>query len=641
MKSFPVSNRRNGRAGSPVLEIRLLGRMAIAVFGTPVELRSAKGRALLAALALAEGKALLREEAAALLWPDVGSERARLSLRQTIKAVSDALPEAASPVFETTRSILRLEPGLCFVDLDALCACARQGLAHTDLLAGRDPLLAVGSGLKAGAVFDAWLSEQVDARRRDLDRSLEQALLAAADPVSVRDLARAVLALDPMSEAAARRLIAAQIALGQPQKALEAYDALWRALDAGGGAEPSPETHALVAPLSRARGGAALGSPAAVPQVPGPPVVTIRPFETEREADVPALAAARLAFAAAAQPFPDWRVTLEETPGTDFVLRGALLTEAGSRTLLVTLEAARDRRLVSAQRVRLDGSGALAGATVAAILRDMAPVSDARTPDADLSAAARGGRARALADRLRPEALRRARDLATTPGSPRSQAFATEARAAMLAAALDGRPPSTEEIASALDAAERAVDEDALSAAARNALGWCLLMERRFDAAAEEFALAAHLNPADAALQREAALGLALCDREVEARGLLTVADALDPDGRDGAPALRGLIAVALGEPAAALFPEDPAAPPALRAWRAVALAVGGDLEAAAAAVRPLARVGKGAAVALSRALPMRNVERGAAFRASLEAAFDAAIDSFGVGRKNAPPSPR
>jgi tetratricopeptide (TPR) repeat protein len=311
---------------------------------------------------------------------------------------------------------------------------------------------------------------------------------------------------------------------------------------------------------------------------------------------------------------------------------------------MVTLEAQRDSRLISAQRApepASDPAPALvptADALAAALMRDARAhdaVAAACAPgavtlgDAATPPALRPGHLRALAESMRPEALQRARELAAASGG--GSGFAAEAaRSTVLAAALEGRPPSASELAEALDAAERAVDSDPLAPEPRLALAWCLLMERRFDSAAEEFALAAHLNPVGAALQREAAFGLALAGRAAEARGLAAGADALDPARADGPDFLPGLISVALGD-LRATPPDDPGAPLMARAWRAAALAEAGDPAAAAKAVRALARGGVSAEEAVLRALPLRDPERYTALRRGLVAALEAARDGSGL----------
>ncbi len=634
MSARPEPASAHAAAADPRLRIRLIDGLSLSVGGRPLEIRSARGRALLAALALSEDGALAREDAAALLWPDAGPDRARLSLRQTVKALNDALGEAGVEAFEAGRSVLALDRDRCALDLDALAVCAAEGVAHPALLTGRDPFAALCAGAQAGPAFAAWVEALAALRRVALARDLEGALAAADDPFAARDLATAALALDPASEAATRRLITAQAALGEPQKALEAYDALWRALDARAGVEPAPETQAAIAPLLRR------SAPSAEATRPSPPrpLIAIRPFESERGTDRSALEAARLSLAAAVAAFGDWRVTLGDAAGADYVMRGAALSDTGGDTVLVTVESAAEDRLLSAHRAPLAaggaGAAASAGALACAARRDLMAAARREAEglaDAALAPAARPLRLRALAESLRPAALRRARELAAAPGFSDAEARAAEARAAALAAALEGRPLAARDLAAALEAAERAVDDDPLSPEARGALGWCLHAERRFEAAAEEFALAAHLNPADAALQREAALGLALAGRAAEARGLAEAADALDPVGPEAAPFLRFMIACALGDPQAAHIPVGDDAPPAARAWRAAALCEAGERAAAAVAARALREAGGPGPEAVRRALPLRDPARAEALRRALEEAYAATADMGGA----------
>jgi DNA-binding SARP family transcriptional activator len=632
-----VAHRASPRASADRLVVDLIGGASFSWRGRLIEIRAAKGRALLAALTLSDGGTLAREQAADMLWPGAETDRRRLSLRQTLKAVNDSLAGVGCDAFEAGRVALSLDLGRVTLDLDLLGACADQGVVHPILRAGGDPFAEVGAGLEAGAAFSEWLAKRISMRRAAMRSTLERALDVAPDAAHARDLALALRALDPAAEAPARRLIGAYADLGEPQKALEAYDALWRALDARGGGEPSAETQAAIAPLLT--GGSRRG-PDPRPEASAPRLtVAVRPFEAER-ADrrdgAWSLEALRLALAAALSRFDAWRVALDHRDDADYVLRGALVGEAGRSVLIATLETWPERRLVSAQRALVASLEAAHGAAQAADVFASALYRDAQARigapgdgrgalgDAATPPALRPMRARALAESLRPSALQRALELSSEPDERRG---AAAARSAVLSAALDGRPPSAAELAGALDSAERAVDADPLSPEARLALGWCLLMERRFDAAAEEFALAAHLNPASAPLQREAAFGLALAGRGAEARGLGACADALDPDRADGAGFLPGMTAFALGERHPPL-PDDPHAPATVRAWRAAALAEAGETVAAARAIRPLAWGGALAEDAIVRALPLRAPERVAALRRNLAAARAASQDS-------------
>jgi DNA-binding SARP family transcriptional activator len=77
-----------GLRGPQVLRLKIYGRFrAEDDFGQEIPIKSKKGRALLAYLALPPGKPRGREELMALLWSDRGDEQARGSLRQALSGL--------------------------------------------------------------------------------------------------------------------------------------------------------------------------------------------------------------------------------------------------------------------------------------------------------------------------------------------------------------------------------------------------------------------------------------------------------------------------------------------------------------------------------------------------------------------------
>ena len=64
--------------------------------GTPIPLTARKARAVLAYLALAQGRAQPRDKLAALCWAESNAEQARSSLRQALSAARRALDEAGT-----------------------------------------------------------------------------------------------------------------------------------------------------------------------------------------------------------------------------------------------------------------------------------------------------------------------------------------------------------------------------------------------------------------------------------------------------------------------------------------------------------------------------------------------------------------
>ena len=217
--------------------------------GTSLPL-AARDAALLAWLAL-EGPTA-RNRLARLLWPHSTEEAGRNSLRQRL--------------FQ-----LRRQLGAELISGQVTLALA-DGLRHD--LAASSPVLE-GGDPAIGGEFDTWLAQRREhgrlrSRQTLMDRvefaqqsgDWPQALLAAAE----------LLALEPMSEAAHRRLMQIHYLAGDRAAALQAYERCERLLRRELGVAPSAETQALRDTLRQATATAApLGTRAVPAAVLRPP----------------------------------------------------------------------------------------------------------------------------------------------------------------------------------------------------------------------------------------------------------------------------------------------------------------------------------------------------------------------------------
>lgn len=201
--------------------------------------------ALLAWLAL-EGPTA-RSRLAALLWPGSSAEAAGNSLRQRLFR-------------------LKRQCGMAPVLGSSVLALA-DGVQH-DLLDAGDVL--GGTRLEFGPEFADWLRRQ---RARRVDR-LRQSLTDLADMAEqARDFgdamqhAQELLALEPLSEAAHRRVIRLHYLAGDRAAALLAFDRCERMLKDEIGAAPDAQTLALLRALERETVDPALQPAAAVPAV--------------------------------------------------------------------------------------------------------------------------------------------------------------------------------------------------------------------------------------------------------------------------------------------------------------------------------------------------------------------------------------
>src|SRR5919197_687557 len=222
-----------------MLRVRLVGELTLEADGKRLEVPApANARAPLAWLALHPGTHS-RSEVAGTFWPDVLEESARASLRTALSAVRRSLGPAADGHLVATREVVGLEGA--WVD----------ALAFEELVAAGRPeeALALAQGELLPSLDDEWARDARDHQRRRRAEVLRELAERADDPAEAVRLARARLALDPLSEEAARDLIERLVAAGDRAGALVAYDELRERLRTTLGIAPSSPTRELVASI--------------------------------------------------------------------------------------------------------------------------------------------------------------------------------------------------------------------------------------------------------------------------------------------------------------------------------------------------------------------------------------------------------
>ncbi len=193
--------------------------------------------ALLAWLALEGSTPRLR--LAALLWPDSEPDAARNALRQRLFQLRKAL-------------------GFDAVVGSATLALA-EGLTHD--LHDADSVLGEAAPAASGE-FAAWLEQQRQRRRDRMQLSLVELAQMAEDAGDWSDAlshAHELLALEPVSEAAHRRVIRLHYLAGDRAAALMAFDRCEQVLKNEVGARPSAETLALLGSIEQASAVATAG----------------------------------------------------------------------------------------------------------------------------------------------------------------------------------------------------------------------------------------------------------------------------------------------------------------------------------------------------------------------------------------------
>ena len=228
------------------LRLHLFGHMAVDdTDGRTYLPRTRKTRALLAVLAIASPRPVLRTQLASILWSRREKEQARASLRQCVHELQDTLSGAWSHVLVADRHHLSLRgPEL---EIDALTLAQPEGGAVGLLDRYEAVLLEDLNGLDPA--FDRWLEDE-RGRFIRIGRTIGESLLAQCDdPASAIEAAEQLLLIDRRHEGAWRAMMRAYAERGDIGAALGSYDRCRGVLAETGDGRPSPETEDLIAAI--------------------------------------------------------------------------------------------------------------------------------------------------------------------------------------------------------------------------------------------------------------------------------------------------------------------------------------------------------------------------------------------------------
>jgi DNA-binding SARP family transcriptional activator/TolB-like protein len=232
-----------------LVRLRLIGQMeAWSLTSENILPTGRKTRALLAALALASPRPVLRTKLAEMLWSRRGEEQARASLRQEIHRLLEAMAPLGTQVLAINRDHLALRPGTVWVDVDEVLRASPTNPSALSLLDGT--LLEDLDGVDPS--FDTWLAaerERLSDRARDLAETL---LREKTDSESVIPAAQQLLAIDRTHEGAWRALMRAYAGRGERGMAIQAFERCRAVLAEMLDAEPSEETQALLVEIRAA-----------------------------------------------------------------------------------------------------------------------------------------------------------------------------------------------------------------------------------------------------------------------------------------------------------------------------------------------------------------------------------------------------
>jgi len=228
-----------------VFEVRVLGEFSVWRDGSLIPLGSRKYYALLAFLALEQGRVLRREQVIALLWEHARTTAARQSLRQAIYALRSRL--RGLPL-QATREEVWLPAGAVAVDALEFRSAVFAGRWEDAVALYRGGFLD-GFWLRDSPAFQEWqegLQRNLASLARRAFHEVLKSAEARGDWARAMDVADRLLGLDPYDEAAHRAKLQAIAASGDTARARIEFERLKSMLRAELDRDPEPETLRLV-----------------------------------------------------------------------------------------------------------------------------------------------------------------------------------------------------------------------------------------------------------------------------------------------------------------------------------------------------------------------------------------------------------
>src|SRR5262249_50797977 len=279
------------RIAMAVAALAIFGGFELRADGEIVDLPGQKDRALLAILALRPGAIHTRDKLAGLLWGDHGDRQARDSLKHAVGRLRQCVDP---PPILADRQSVRLNTAALAVDVARFEKLLGDGTPEALERAAslyRGDLLE-GFGLRDPA-FEDWLAVERQRLRHAAEEALSRLMtLAMAEGARERTAtaARHLLSLDPLREAACRKLMQIEADRGQAAQALKLFETLRDRLHRELGVKPEPATTQLYESIRQRRAGcpppaadpsprpAPAPAPAELP-LPSKPSVAVLPFQ--------------------------------------------------------------------------------------------------------------------------------------------------------------------------------------------------------------------------------------------------------------------------------------------------------------------------------------------------------------------------
>ena len=235
---------------SNTLMLRLIGRTGLTVNGVEKNVSSTKARAILAFVSLSENTHVPRDLLCNMLWTDAEPERARTSLRQTLRRLKADLGPDGETVLEVARNTVSIRPDVLCSQPEMILQTIKNGLIPKLLLGDLDAVEQFLADLDGISVdLDSWIAVQRRLFRDRLSNAISSFASDAEDCSDRATAARALLTLNPTNEFAVQVLMKALVESGQAAAALNAFTELDTLLREELDFEPSEETIRLNAAI--------------------------------------------------------------------------------------------------------------------------------------------------------------------------------------------------------------------------------------------------------------------------------------------------------------------------------------------------------------------------------------------------------
>lgn len=487
-------------------------------------IRFRKARALLFFLLHAPEQDHRSEKIADVFWGDYPHAKAMASLRQTIRQIRLLLDASTTLSLETRRGHLRLKTGDETPIDRKICALLSAPPWAGDIaqeLAGYQQEFELLLGISEA--FDSWLSIRRTQATQALAEVLEKQYSANENAANAKAAAQLAQVIEPANESATRFLMRHFWLNQQPNRAVEAYNALYEHLDQHFDQEPEAETIELLA-------GIKMGKP--LPEKrqerDTPPRILV---QTHNESslspeDQSLLNVLFLDLRLRLSRFREWGISDgERLEPVDLIVKIQLLPQLPNAPLHIEISNPDANNLLWAEMIPSPQEnwdekvrtqlGNIANALSIGAGANHAPIQEARIYDRWL-------RSQVLMDRWSPEtegeAIRMLSDI--TIDAPRFGPAHAELAGALNVRhiLLPGTKQTEAEKQRALHHALEAISLDPLDTRAHRVLAWCYCHKAEFELAEFHFEQALHLNSSNSLTLASCALGYAFADRQEPAQ---------------------------------------------------------------------------------------------------------------------------